>query len=276
MGGDDAEVRAAAEAWPGLRILGTHPGATRRHVRVGELDGRRVVVRRSRHGGDALAWQLDLLEELSAAGVGVPSTVPTADGRRHADGLLVEEHVAGAPPDGEEAWTRAAAAVATLHRVTTGHDQRPGAVTSADLQHAATGGDVDLGAMPDEVASALRGVWRALPPSPGCVVHGALSSRRILVDGDDVVIVDWDAARVDHPWFDLAALPAGAWPEGGDVHLARAAGLAWATASAWRTDPGEARRRLLELRDGLSGPVGDELRPEDLHAEVLGSPSPDG
>ena len=278
MTGPTAEAAAiedALDAWPGLVLSGRPHRGARGDLHLGELDGRRVVVRRSVRDQPALDWQFDLTDHLAERGVGIAPRVPTADGRRHVDGVWVEEFVEGRPPADEEDWAETAAAVARVHELTSEWPQRPGFLDAASLQTAAVGGDVDLGAMAPEAASALRGVWRALPDAPDCVVHGNLSSRTVLVGGDGVTILDWDEARVDVPWFDLAALPSTTWPLDGDARLVRAAGLAWEVASSWTSEPAYARRRLLELRDELSGGSGVTTSVDELHVEAFGRAATD-
>lgn len=265
-----APIEQALAAWPGLALTGRPAGGARSDLHLGELDGRRVVVRRSRREEAALDWQLDLMDHLAEQGVGVAPRIPAGDGRRHVDGVWVEAFLEGRPPADEDDWAATAAAIARVHEVTTDWPQRPGFLDAASLQTTSTGGDVDLGAMAPETASALRGVWRALPEAPRCVVHGDLSSRNVLVGEDLVTILDWDEARVDVPWFDLAALPRATWPMDGDARLVRAAGLAWEVASNWTSDPAYARQRLLELRDEVSGGSGEVPRIDELHVEAFG------
>lgn len=62
--------------------------------------------------------------------------------------------------------------------------------------------------------------------------------------------IDWDEARVDHPWLDLAAL--GAEPSGLtdiDAPIAYRSSVAWETATCWRTEPNYADKRLRELEE---------------------------
>ena len=260
----------ALGAWEGLTLTGGPAGGARTDARLAELGGERVVVRRSRRTQEQLDWQFDLQQHLRSEGVGIPTLVPTTDGRRHVGGVWVEAFVPGRPPVDDEDWERTAAAVARVHELTPDWSQRPGFLDAASLQTESRGGDVDLGAMPPEVASSLRGVWRALPPATSCVVHGDLSSADVLLDDEHVTLVDWDDARVDVPWFDLAALPRPTWPREGDARLVRAAGLAWEVATSWTSEPVYARERLLELRDEVSGADRDQVAVDQLHLEAMG------
>ena len=62
----------------------------------------------------------------------------------------------------------------------------------------------------------------------------------------DVGLLDWDEARVDHPDLDLADLPVPVLPGPRD-RIARAAVGAWEAAAGWAAEPAYARRRLAEL-----------------------------
>ena len=96
--GVDEPLADALAAWAGLRLTGALVGGARTDARLGELDGRRVVVRRSTRDAAALAWQFDLQADLAAAGVGIPALVTADDGRRDVDGVWVEELATGHAP----------------------------------------------------------------------------------------------------------------------------------------------------------------------------------
>lgn len=57
-----------------------------------------------------------------------------------------------------------------------------------------------------------------------------------------VGFLDWDEARVDHPWLDLADVPGLPVPG-----AAKAAVDAWEVANAWVMEPTYARQRLARL-----------------------------
>lgn len=108
-------------------------------------------------------------------------------------------------------------------------------------------GDVDLALMPASAAWRCRQAWEALSGLP-TVIHGDPGASNILITETDVVLVDWDEARVDRPWFDLAALPEAASPLQGEQHqLAARAADAWEAAVGWQLEPDYARRRLQNL-----------------------------
>ncbi|WP_165945208.1 phosphotransferase [Micromonospora sp. KC723] len=239
---------AALAAWTGVELVRALPGGHRNEVMLAERAGRPLVVRRSTRPRAALEWELDLLEHVRDCGVAAPALVPTDDGRRHVDGLLVSEFVPGRYPADVADWRRVAEQLAVLHAATGGWPQRPGFAASGALLDGDRGGDVRLDAAPAPVARLVRSAWLPVQQGPRCVVHGDVGPTNVLVDGSRVTLLDWDEARVDVPWFDYAFLPDEVptpWP--GDRAQLRAAGLAWETATCWQAEPVYARRRLAEL-----------------------------
>jgi aminoglycoside phosphotransferase (APT) family kinase protein len=86
-----------------------------------------------------------------------------------------------------------------------------------------------------------RGAWRAalVPARDVAVVHGDVGPHNALIDGQgQCVVLDWDEARVDAPWFDRA-----------DTETRRGAALAWEIATCWTVEPDYARARASELVD---------------------------
>lgn len=66
--------------------------------------------------------------------------------------------------------------------------------------------------------------------------------------GRSAAPLDWDEARVDHAWFDLADIPGRPL---GDINapIAERAADAWETANGWQLEPGYATQRLRRLGD---------------------------
>lgn len=83
-------------------------------VRVG---GELAVGRLGKRGDADLAWETELLLHLDREGLAVPVPIPTVDGRRLADGLVVMTWVDGDPPDSEADWRRVAATLRELRPV---------------------------------------------------------------------------------------------------------------------------------------------------------------
>jgi Ser/Thr protein kinase RdoA (MazF antagonist) len=234
--GQDAEV---------LTFLGGGMDGDVREVRV---EHRRGVGRLSNRSRAALDWEVNLLERLNGMELRVPLLIPTASGSRRSEYLVITEWVNGREPtDGDDA--RRARYLHRLHELTQGWSQRPGFRSAGELVSVTTGGDVDLSAVPEDVVSVCRAAWDALPPAGASVVHGDPTPTNCIVGYDgNVVLIDWDRARVDHPWFDLAVLPMDATGlTDRQYRLAKRASCAWEAAVNWRSNPDDARRRLREM-----------------------------
>jgi Ser/Thr protein kinase RdoA (MazF antagonist) len=224
------------------------------------VDGRLAVARLGRRSPADLAWETDLLVHLDREGLAVPVPIPTTDGARYAEGLVVMTHVDGAPPETEADWRRVADYVRDLHRLTHGWPQRPGWRGSTELLQADTGTRIDLGAMPAEAVARCRAAWARLAGRSTCVVHGDLNPGNIRVTADRVAVIDWDESHVDVADLDLA-LPGNA--AGLDLvafDVAAQASAAWEAAVCW--DPTGvddfAARRLAEVRPVERGTFGGD------------------
>src|SRR5262249_35442573 len=156
-------------------------GGARSEVMLAERSGLHFVVRRSRRPAPALEWELDLLAFLGERGIGVPATVPADDGRRHVDGVWVQEHVRGRPPGSAEDWTAALRVLAELHTLTAGWPQRPGFASARELLTVDRGGDVRLDLMPADAVAEIRDAWRPVLGGPECVNHGDVGAGNIIV-----------------------------------------------------------------------------------------------
>ena len=249
-------------AWPGVVITGALTGGARARVYAAHRGGVPLVVKVSPREEPSLDWELELLLELTEAGVSVPTPMPTVDGRLRAGRVFVSRFLPGGPPRTAGHWRAATEVVARVHEVTRGWPQRPGAASAALLMATTHGADVDLAVMPPSAAALVRACWQpVLEQADGagldddsCVVHGDLGAGAFLVDGDEVGIIDWDEARVDVPTFDLAALVTAAGgavavPGGLDRRVLADAALAWEVATCWVPEPDYARRCLRRLRE---------------------------
>ncbi|WP_161992515.1 phosphotransferase enzyme family protein [Pseudonocardia sp. EV170527-09] len=194
--------------WPGLSVTAPLGGGHRNDVY--EVRGRdRLVARRTRRTAPAMEWELDLLEFLDHCGFVVPHTVPTADGRRSAGGVVVQTWLHGREPVGGD-WALVASELGRLHRLTAGWaNQRPGFRSTRELQRESRGGDIDLDAMPDHAVHLCRQAWAALSAGPDCVIHGDPGPGNVRMSGGRVGFLDWDESRVDHADLDLAEIPGG-------------------------------------------------------------------
>jgi Ser/Thr protein kinase RdoA (MazF antagonist) len=199
------------------------------------------VARRSRRSAASLEWELDLLDHLSRNGFVVPTVVPARDGRRHVDGVVVQRWLPGREPSGDD-WLLVIAELRRLHALMTGWPARPDFPGTRELLTTDRGGDVDLTAMPAEAVARCRTAWQGLA-GPATVVHGDPCAANIRVFDGRVGFLDWDEARVDHPWLDLADIPGLLVPR----HAA-AAVHAWEAANGWLVEPAYAQSRLAEVR----------------------------
>jgi Ser/Thr protein kinase RdoA (MazF antagonist) len=235
-------------AWGGVELAEPMAGGNRSVVVSATLSGARVVVRRSRRSEAGLEWELKLMEHLRAVGLATPEVVAAADGRLQVDGVSVIAFVEGRQPDTADDWARVAEYLSRLHELGRGTAQRPGFRSARELLMEEQGGDVDLQAMPVDAVRLCRAAWAPLSSLPVTVIHGDPGASNIVITQTDVVLLDWDEARVDCPWFDLAALPDEVSPlHGEDRQLAARAADAWEAAVGWVLEPAYARRRLQQL-----------------------------
>lgn len=242
-------MRPDVAAWPGLELVEPLTGGVRNPVWRARRGAEQLVVRSSARPVDSLEWELDLLAHLDRHGIGVPCTVAAADGRRHVDGVMVQQFAAGRPPATAAEWRQVVAVVTSVHELTTGWPQRPGFASATELQTRDRGGDVRLDLMPADAVAAVRAAWRPVLTGDECAIHADVGGGNVLIDGDRVTLLDWDEARVDVPWFDLAHLPDDVdFRPPVDRSSLVTAGVAWEAATCWAPEPEYAARRLDELR----------------------------
>jgi Ser/Thr protein kinase RdoA (MazF antagonist) len=248
----DDGSRPDVSAWAGVELVAPISGGARSDPHLARRGGERFVVRRSTRPQQALRWELDVADHLEEAGLLVPSTVPTDDGRRHHHGVLVQRLLPGRPPRTDEDWRCVRTTIDRLHRVTEGWGQRPGFAGAQELMTSSRGGDVALDAMPEGAVALVRDCWRPLVGGATCVVHGDIGAGNLLVDGKTVGLIDWDESRVDVPGFDLGNLPASVVTGSPiPVALLQRAALAWEVATCWVVEPDYAVDRLAELRQQI-------------------------
>lgn len=248
---DNAWMRDLLHAWGEVQVVGHLADGHRNQVLEVRRGSRRLVARRSKRQLPALEWELDLLEYLAGHGFTVPAVVPTVDGRRHVDGVVVHHWVDGEPPRTRD-WAAVAAELRRLHALTQGLPQRPGFCSAKDLLQRERGGDIDLSSMPEAAVAVCRNAWRRLEDIPQAVVHGDPCAANIRVTEGGIGFLDWDEARVDHVDLDLADLPVDALPPH-RLARARAAVHAWEAANGWLIEPGYARKRLAQLVQDSQG-----------------------
>ena len=88
-----------------------------------------------------------------------------------------------------------------------------------------------------------------LPDMAFTAVHGDPNAgNAISSSSGQLVLIDWDEPRVDHPWLDLGALgPSRSRLSGKDAAIAYQASVGWEVSTCWNHKPTYARRRLREL-----------------------------
>jgi aminoglycoside phosphotransferase (APT) family kinase protein len=244
--------RVSLQAWSEVELRERLSGGARNDAYLAVRHGERLVVRRSLRPMLSLEWELDLCGALSAAGFLVPRPIETDDGRQSNEGTFVTTFLPGRQPAAKEDWERVLAVLRDLHQFTSGYLQRPGFAASAVLLHESKGGDVDLNFMEDADVDLIRRAWRAVQVGPLSVVHGDPGAPNIVMSEEGGVgLLDWDEARVDVGWFDLAAVPESVdLPTGPAVsrQAVITAGVAWEAATSWIAEPDYAQHRMVELR----------------------------
>lgn len=149
-------------AWRDVEVLAPLAGGVRNPVYLARRGQERLVIRVSGRSPDSLAWELDLLDALDSAGLVVPRSVPTDDGRLHDRGVLVQRFIEGDRPVTRQDWSRVVATMSAVHEATAGWPQRPGFRSARELMRDQSGGDVDLGVMPPDAVALVRASWRAV------------------------------------------------------------------------------------------------------------------
>lgn len=249
MDGDCGSALPDVRAWSGVELIRSLTGGARNPVYLAHRRGQDFVVRVSGRPAESLEWELDLLDALDAAGVVVPRSVATDDGRRHNQGVLVQQFIPGHPPHDRQDWERVVATLTTVHDVTADWPQRPGFASASYLLHHPTGGDIQLEAMPDDAVSLVRSSWQPVVTGAETAIHGDLGESNVLITDQQVALIDWDEARVDVPAFDFTDIPDQVpLPLPIDRTALSIAGLARETATCWISEPDYAAHRLDELR----------------------------
>lgn len=235
--------------WSGLKPVHPIADGHRNEVWLAELGQEPVAVRSSRRAAASLEWELDLLEHLDRRAFCVPTIVPTDDGRRSVDGVVVQRWLDGREPSSQADWELVAAELRRLHAETVDYRQRPDCSTVRELAPDGRSVDADLGRMPADVVKRVVSVFDEFDHVPTAVIHGDPMASNIRIGQDGSVgLLDWDESRVDLTWHDLSNL--GIQVLDDDSHRrAQRLSNAWEAANGWTAEPDYARRRLTMLID---------------------------
>lgn len=275
-----APVPVPIEQWPGLLVGQVVAEGARSQVWRGELDGRPVAIRRTKRSLPSLAWELQLLVDLDAAGFLVPEPLPTVDGELQWQGWNVQRWIEGQEPSTAEHWRSVATTLRAIHRKFRGYRQRPGACGVLDLAVARRSVDADIDRTPADVVAACVAHFDTYLEAQRSVIHGDLHPGNIRVDAAGRVgLLDWDEARVDVVDLDLSNLAVPVLT-GRRRQVAEAVADAWETLNGWVLEPDYARSRFERLPPLAASPppftLGDglvalRLRTEaDAEAQLVG------
>ncbi|NQZ73036.1 MAG: phosphotransferase [Dinoroseobacter sp.] len=190
------------------------------------------VFKSTRRNEASLRWLEPLKAVARQAGLVVPGLLPSRSGALSVDGWTCEPFVAMSAAGQDADLREARVKMGQVHRTTLGHPQRPGFVSARDVVGGVSGGDVDLSAVPQNLAARLRESLAALPKADMSAIHGDLGLGNLGRGANGgLVLFDWDEARVDDPIFDLEALD----------EVTRQAKLAWEILCSWQCEPAYAR-----------------------------------
>ncbi|MEM9203443.1 MAG: phosphotransferase [Actinomycetota bacterium] len=235
------------DPWPGLELGDPLGGGSRSEVWAGLHNGQRAVVRQSRRSAASLEWELDLMDTLAAHGFVVPAAIPTDDGRRSVDGLVVQTWIDGRPPISDDDWRLVATELQRLHTVGRDHRQRPECCVVTEIHDTRRSVDADLDSLPTQVAALVLAEFASVAHVGRSLIHGDPGPENLRITAQGRVgLLDWDESRVDVVWHDLSNL--GVQVLDDDTHgRAERLSHAWEAANGWTTEPEYARRRLAAL-----------------------------
>lgn len=199
-----------------------------------------LVFKSTRRSPAAIAWLLDVQEKARHAAFEVPQRLESLNGQLVEDGWTCEFYVDGTHLE-EDALPEILPQILAFHEATADLEQRPGFQSSKALLDASSGGDVDLGAMPPEIASRCREAWQAVSDRREAVIHGDLNSGNVLrTDDGRIALLDWDESRRDKVLFDRGLLEV-------DDPAGTQARLAWEVACSWLIEPEHAHQVAARL-----------------------------
>ncbi|WP_172328049.1 phosphotransferase [Mangrovicoccus sp. HB161399] len=232
--------RPPLDAWdcsaPLVPIRGGHRNRAFRTTGL----ARDLVFKSTRRSEAALGWLAPVHDAAEAAGLRVARPLPSRRGRLCEAGWTCEALIEGRPLPAAR-MRLLQDPLARLHAACRGLPQRPGFASARDLLDRDGGGDIDLAALPAEVAGTLRDAWQALAHRAETAIHGDLTPGNLLQCPDGrIALIDWDESRRDLALFDQGQL--------GPVDSREwRAILAWEVACSWASEPAYAERILKRL-----------------------------
>jgi hypothetical protein len=199
-----------------------------------------LVFKTTRRAPAALDWLTPVHRLAEEAGFIVPLLRSSVNGRLTEAGWTCEPFIPGpAFAAGDLPLIRPA--LARFHALARDLPQRPGFLSSQQLLHRDSGGDVDLADMPAGLAQTCRAAWRALDGQAFSIVHGDLNPGNLLHCPDGrPALLDWDECRRDITLFDTGQL-------GPVTAVEQQALLAWEVACSWKIEPDHARKIAARL-----------------------------
>jgi aminoglycoside phosphotransferase (APT) family kinase protein len=195
---------------PATTITRMAAGLSRAGVHRVEANGRAFALKIAGEAFSLDAWRRALLIQQFAASAGLaPPIVHTDESRR----AVVSEFVTdrsfpaflGNPRTREAAITLLGRTLRRVHELPlpADADARDPAVQLTGLWSALTGFRV-----PDFVRDAVQRVLSAEAPAAGHAVlsHNDVNPSNLLYDGERILLVDWETAGANDPFYDLAAI----------------------------------------------------------------------
>jgi Ser/Thr protein kinase RdoA (MazF antagonist) len=200
------------------------------------------VFKTTRRNPASIAWLLPVMDLAAQSGFIVPHPIASKAGRIIEHGWSCEPFIRGEPFRPED-MPSVAPPLARFHEASTGIKQRPDFRAAANLIHHDHGGDIDLRAMPADIAALCRESWAQLAHQPTCVVHGDLNPANLIhTDDNRIALLDWDECRVDAALFD--DIQTGVTIPDQSTRLAV---LAWEIACSWQLEPDYAANLATKL-----------------------------
>lgn len=233
-----------------LHVIRPLPGGHRNAVwLVQDPRGGLFVAKSTGHDLTSLAWLFAVQHCARQAGFKIPPPLMTREGTFCHAGWALEAFVTGRPARQSD-LAQLVSRLRQFHRLSADLPQRPGSVGCVDLLNVDRGRGVDMAALPPPVAAACRAAWRPFVDAVQTAIHGDIGCGNVILTPEGPALIDWDEARRDLNFLDLAACQA--------LTGAQArAHVAWEIACGWRYE--QARAQAL-AQDFLQNPSSPDIR----------------